>query len=197
MRGYKVSKFTIPIFTLFFFFTAFLVYSQSLSPNKVGEEEALPDYSLPQVIPTKMQGVNFFSATIRIILSLIIVILCIYLTIYFLKKISLPQRVEGKVSFGNIFILDTLYLAPHRVIYLIYAGKNILVVASSDKGLCLLDKIDDPSLISDILNKKKEQWEKAKPFGVYLRGMQKKEYIRGYLARYFKSLKSLCGIKHD
>ncbi|MCM8823456.1 MAG: flagellar biosynthetic protein FliO [Candidatus Omnitrophica bacterium] len=157
----------------------------------------MPEYSLPQVIPSKIQVVNFFSATIKIIFSLIIIILCIYVTIYFLKRISLPQRFEGRGGLGNIFLLDTLYLAPNRVIYLIYAGKNILVVASSDKGLSLLDKIEDHSLINDILNKKKEQWEKAKPFGVYLKGMQKKEYIRGYLARYFKSLRSLFGINQD
>ncbi len=156
--------------------------------------EVLSDY-VPPSPPAPANFGTFMGIILRIGISLIIIIVFIYLTAYVLKTLSVSFSPSRGLNFGNLFVVDQLSLGPGKVIYLIYAGRDILVVSSSDKQISLLSRIDDPETVKDILEKREKKWQNLRPFKEYLEGARKKEYLKGYLRDYFKGLKNIFGKK--
>ncbi|MBD3264171.1 MAG: hypothetical protein GF375_03605 [Candidatus Omnitrophica bacterium] len=178
------------------FFLALLVFSLSCplclySQEEEPDEEEISDYVSPiPEAPAPTFG-GFVGTVFKIGVSLSIIVIFIYLTVYVLKKITSPVRPGEGLHFGNLSVVDSLHLGSNKVIYLIRVADEILVLSSTDKDFSLLSKIEDPSAVKNILEERKEKWEKAKPFGDYLRSARKKEQLKMYLKEYVGSVKNI------
>ena len=195
MKGFKVKGFFV--FFLVAFFSGAL-YAQEIPEDmrQDRQEEALSDYVPSAPVVPRASFFNFVGLLLKLGLSLTIIIVFIYIAVFILKMLSVPQRHESaELSFGSLFMVDSVSLRLNQAIYLVYAGKDILIVASSDKGVSLLSKIEDPSIVSEILKKREEKWKKAKPFGEYLQSAKKKYHLKMYMKEYFNSLKQIFGRK--
>lgn len=175
-------------FFIFFLGPSLCLHAQDA---ETPEEEAVSDYVSPIPEAPYPSFGSFIGTVIKIGVSLSIIVIFIYLTVYVLKKITSPGRSQGDLNLGNLSVVDSLPLGSNKVIYLIRVAKEILVVSSTDKGFSLLSKIEDPSLVDAILNDSHKKWEEAKPFGDYLRSARKKEQLKMYLKDYLSSVKDI------
>lgn len=89
-------------------------------------------------IPSR--GYSFFSF-IKSIFSLGIIIVLIYLSVYALKVIFTKKSFFSNSQ--NIKIIESFYLSPQKILYLIVVANKIFLIASSEKGMDLLLEIQD------------------------------------------------------
>ncbi|MBD3246359.1 MAG: hypothetical protein GF333_05045 [Candidatus Omnitrophica bacterium] len=159
-------------------------------------QEAAPEEEIaPYVAPSPGANVPSFGSLlgtiIQICISLAVIVVFVYLTVFVLKKLSGASRAEPGPHYGVLSLVDSLSLGPNKSLYLVYAGRELLVVSLSDKGFSLLSRITEQEAVEEVLAKKKEEWEKAKPFREYLHAEQKKEMVKQYMKDYLSSMKDI------
>jgi len=183
---------------LFVLITALCVcalWGQGAPAQDTGEPQSEVVEYIPPEPAAGVTFMGFLGTLLKIGVSLAIIIVFIYLTVYVLKNLTSSPGQRQDLQFGNLSVIDSLYLGPGRYVYMVNVAKEILVLAASDKGLDLLSKIDDPQEVEDLLKKRNERWQQAKPFQQYLHSAQKNQQLRMYLRGSMESLKKMFGSK--
>lgn len=165
----------------------------------LAQDTGEPQREVVEYIPPEPAAAStflgFLGTLLKIGVSLAIVIVFIYLTVYVLKNLTAAPGQRHDLQFGNLSVIDSLYLGPGRYVYMVNVAKEVLVLAASDKGLSLLSKIDDPDKVEELLKKRNERWQQAKPFQEYLHSAQKNQQLRRYVRGSLESLKNIFGSK--
>lgn len=120
---------------------------QNTSPIKKDENKK-DDFTYTEpTVPSR--GYSFFSF-IKSIFSLGIIIVLIYLSIYALKIIFTKKSFFPNSQ--NIKVIESFYLSPQKILYLIFVANKILLISSSEKGMDLLLEIQDEETKKIILS---------------------------------------------
>ncbi|MBN2483004.1 MAG: flagellar biosynthetic protein FliO [Candidatus Omnitrophica bacterium] len=152
---------------------------------------AVAEYIPPQPAGPPSTFWGFMGTMFKIAASLAVIIVFIYLTVYVLKNITAASGQRVDLHFGNLSVVDSLYLGPGKYLYLVKAAHEVLVLSASEKDLGLLSKITDPEVIEELIKKRDEKWQQTKPFREYLYAAQNTHQLRTYLRESLGSLKNM------
>lgn len=109
-----------------------------------GEEEAGGEGDLfPYEDPEAPRG-GTFSIFLRSLISLAVIVVLIYLSIYGLKLLF-QQRLSLPGS-RNLALLETMYLAPNRVLYVVQIFGKVVVLGATEKGISKVLELDEEEL---------------------------------------------------
>jgi len=160
------------------------------------EDPAQPD-AVAEYVPSQPEAppasfIGFVGTMFKIGISLSIIVLFIYLTVFVLKTVTASADYKDReTNMGSLALIDSLVLRPQQKVFLLKAGKEILVLGSSEKELSLLSKIEDQDTVEEIIKNREQLWKQAKPFGTYLAAAQKKHYLKMYVQEYMDSVKNI------
>ncbi|MBN1554652.1 MAG: FliO/MopB family protein [Phycisphaerae bacterium] len=109
------------------------------------------------------------SALLRQMMALIVVILVLGVGCWFVVKKGLPRfRMAGAAKPKDVSLLETTYLSPRNVVYLLQVGAKKLLVTGGKEGLRLLADVTEgfPQQLTDeefetVLDRKKHDEESA------------------------------------
>ncbi|MCP4633556.1 MAG: flagellar biosynthetic protein FliO [candidate division Zixibacteria bacterium] len=82
-----------------------------------------------------------FEVIIRLVISVIIITVLVYFSIWGLKKLSSYKPGQRKLS-GNIEILDNSYIGPKKSLHIVKAGKKHILIGSCENSLSLLCELN-------------------------------------------------------
>jgi len=91
---------------------------------------------------------NGFMSLLKIIYILIVFIIVLGISYYFSRFIG--KRVSGKNKFMKI--IETLTLGNDRHLHIIKVCNEYYLISSSQKGICLVDKIEEEAFKEQIAN---------------------------------------------
>lgn len=103
------------------------------------DEEEIFSYEEPQA---PRGGV--FSIFVRSLISLAVIVVLIYLSIYGLKLLF-QQRLSLPGS-KNMALLETMYLSPNRVLYVVQVFGKVVVLGATEKGISKVLELDEEEL---------------------------------------------------
>jgi len=127
------------------------VHSDTAAQSSSGEEQRGAGY-LPYTEPTPQGYAGLFSAIMRTIFSLAVVLGLLYVTLWFIRKVT--GTVAGSSSQGAVRVVGRIYLSPKIVVYFLRLLDRLLVVGTSGGSISLLMTIEDEreiALIEDAL----------------------------------------------
>jgi flagellar biogenesis protein FliO len=159
-----------------------------------GTKEAateVAEYIPPQPVGPPSTFWGFMGTMFKIAASLAVIIVFIYLTVYVLKNITVASGARVDLHFGNLSVVDSLYLGPGKYLYLVKAAHEVLVLSASEKDLVLLSKITDPEVVEELIKNRDEKWQQTKPFHEYFHAAQNTHQLRTYLRESLGSLKNM------
>ncbi len=90
--------------------------------------------------PTPVPPPNMISTSIRMILSLLIIIALIYLLIYILKKYSYSTNMGGG---GIIKVISFSYIRSKEALYLVKVGNKLLLLGVTSNNISLITELEE------------------------------------------------------
>ncbi|MEE8404362.1 MAG: flagellar biosynthetic protein FliO [candidate division Zixibacteria bacterium] len=87
-------------------------------------------------------GLSVLPSLIRIISALVIVVVCIYVGIFLLKKL-MSRRHGRRTINGNLEIIETIHIAPRKSVTLIRVGEKSILVGTTEGSMSLLCEQDE------------------------------------------------------
>ena len=97
---------------------------------------------------------SFGTMIFKLIISLVIIVVILYFSIKIFKKYSS----QGKfISNKNSNIIDIMPLTNLQAIYIVQMYGLIYIMSVSNENVNLIEKIDDPERIKEIMNSKQSQ----------------------------------------
>ncbi len=187
MNVYK--KLTI-IFLILVVFSPLAAGAQNVPEPE--QQEEITEYIPP--LPENQGGtfISFLGTIFKIAISLSVIIVFVYVTVFVLKMISAPgQGSEAQPNIGSLSMIDSLPLKPNQTLYMVSAGKEVLIIGATDREIKVLSTVTDPETVKEIIAEKEKKWNSARPFSEYMRTAQKKQYLKMYLKEYLDSVKNL------
>ena len=82
-------------------------------------------------------GLSVLPSLVRIISALVIVVVCIYVGIFLLKKLMSKRHGRSTVN-GNLEIIETIHIAPRKSVTLIRVGEKSILVGTTEGSMSLL-----------------------------------------------------------
>ena len=82
-----------------------------------------------------------FEMAIRLIISIVIITLLIYISVWCLKKMSSYKPGRGSTA-NNIEIIDNSYLGPKKGLHVVKAGSKYILVASSENSMSFICELN-------------------------------------------------------
>ncbi|MDR2901410.1 MAG: flagellar biosynthetic protein FliO [Treponema sp.] len=92
-------------------------------------------------------GGSSFFLILRMILVLVLSAAAIYALVFFVKKISLPKKIQDPY----LKVLSSASLGPNRSVHVISLGEKAWLVGSADNSVSLISEIDDKETIDAML----------------------------------------------
>lgn len=87
-------------------------------------------------------SLSVLPSLIRIISALVIVVVCIYVGIFLLKKL-MSRRNGRRTINGNLEIIETIHIAPRKSVTLIRVGEKSILVGTTEGSMSLLCEQDE------------------------------------------------------
>ncbi len=109
--------------------------------------------------PTPVPPPNMVSTSIRMILSLLVIIALIYLLVYILKRYSYSSSTGGTPL---IKVISFSYLRPKEALYLVRVGEKLLLLGVTSNSINLIKELDD----SDFDIEFSENLEKTEKYNI-------------------------------
>lgn len=157
-----MRKFTAPAALLFFLIAATAVFAAQAKPAAVTSTPAAA-VSAPY-LSAELENINnpavpkapdLLGTTVRLLVSLVVVIIVIYLAMhalrYFYVRASTPLRSEGVLK-----ILAKEYIDTKTAVFFLETADRILIVGSTGTSLNTLSEITDPAVIEKVRNQADE-----------------------------------------
>jgi len=118
---------------------------------------------------------NFYSSTmpslIKLVSALIVVIICIYLGIFLLKKL-MGKKYSGNSRKNFLEVLETTYIAPKKSVTLLRVADKAVLIGMSESHIAVLTELDDAKTKEILVTMKAE--EEATPFKNMLKSATQK-----------------------
>jgi flagellar biosynthetic protein FliO len=86
-------------------------------------------------------GPNFAGLLIKLVLSLVLIVGLIYVSMYFLKRLSFTTK--KRLGGSDIEVLQRTYIAPKKGIYIVRVQSKILVLGITDNNINLLTELPE------------------------------------------------------
>lgn len=99
-------------------------------------------------------GLSVLPSLIRIISALVIVVVCIYVGIFLLKKLMSKRSGQRAIS-GNLEIIETIHIAPRKSVTLLRIGEKSILVGTTEGSMSLLceqDEIETDKLLVETVS---------------------------------------------
>ena len=90
--------------------------------------------------PTPVPPPSMLSTSIRMILSLLVIIALIYLVVYILKKYSVSTSIGGP---GIIKVISFSYLRSKEALYLVKVGNKLLLLGVTSNSISLITELEE------------------------------------------------------
>ncbi len=90
--------------------------------------------------PTPVPPPNMISTSIRMILSILVIIALIYLLVYILKKYSYSSHTGGTPL---IKVISFSYLRPKEALYLVRVGGKLLLLGVTSNNITLIKELNE------------------------------------------------------
>ncbi|MCH9024000.1 MAG: flagellar biosynthetic protein FliO [candidate division Zixibacteria bacterium] len=87
-------------------------------------------------------GLSVLPSLVRIISALVIVVVCIYVGIFLLKKLMSKRNGRRTIN-GNLEIIETIHIAPRKSVTLIRVGEKSILVGTTEGSMSLLCEQDE------------------------------------------------------
>ena len=87
-------------------------------------------------------GMSVLPSLIRIISALVIVVVCIYVGIFLLKKLMSKRNGRRTIN-GNLEIIETIHIAPRKSVTLLRVGEKSILVGTTEGSMSLLCEQDE------------------------------------------------------
>jgi|GEM_PF-3460646 len=157
----------------------------------------LKEYSVPQPAAQNTASGSFVVTVIKFAFTLAVVLFLVYVTVYALKMVASRYGIASTTQVGMLESIDSLPLGPQKVLHLVRVHTNkVLVLAVTEKEIHVLEHIDNPQAVSDILSQVKQKWSSVKTFKEHFDDAQKKKIVQASVGKYLNDLKQfLRGLK--
>ena len=96
-------------------------------------------------------SLSVLPSLVRIISALVIVVVCIYVGIFLLKKLMSKRNGRRTIN-GNLEIIETIHIAPRKSVTLLRVGGKSILVGTTEGSMSLLceqDEIETGKLLAE------------------------------------------------
>lgn len=171
--------------------------AQDAKPAAENSSFLLKEYSAPQPAAQNPTAGSFALTVIKFVFTLAVVLLLIYVTVFALKTVASRYGLTATAQIGMLESIDSISLGPQKVLHLVRVHTNkVMVVAVTEKDVQVLEHIDNPQAVSDILSHVKQKWSSVKTFKEHFDDAQKKKIVQASIGKYVNDLKQfLRGLK--
>ncbi|MDR1429753.1 MAG: flagellar biosynthetic protein FliO [Spirochaetaceae bacterium] len=132
--------------------------AQENPSSQADENLLLLDEELPPL--SDAGGPSTLFPVLRMVLVLALAAAAVYGLVYFLKRLSRPQRVED----AFLKVLSSVHLGSNRYVHVVLVGSRAYLIGAGDSGVNLVAEIEDRETIDAmILEESKRSAESGKP----------------------------------
>jgi flagellar protein FliO/FliZ len=108
----------------------------------VASEDAAATNTQTELPPTGAEPPSLFSAVIKMISALALVIALVYGALYLLRRL-MGRRLRGSGGKGSLEVLETTYVGQHKAISLVRVGQRSVLVGVTDNQITTLTELDN------------------------------------------------------